>query len=179
MRALADFLLAAYPLGWSGGIFNCRTVRGSSQPSMHGEGRAFDLMLPVVGGKGHPQGHEVVRSLGQVGRDMGVQCVIFDRTIWSARSPEGRPYTGVHPHYDHLHIELTRAAARRMTLSEVERFLAPKTVWEPVSAPEPSPVVSVPAGGEVSAGSISERPRAIPDVRDGWRRHLVRLRRRR
>ncbi|HEY7823461.1 MAG TPA: hypothetical protein VIG24_11525 [Acidimicrobiia bacterium] len=119
-EALAAFLLAEYPIAWSGGIFNCRTVRGSAQPSMHGEGRAFDMMLPVVDGRGHPDGLEVVERLGKVGRKLGVQCVIFDRTIWSARSPKGRAYGGVHPHHDHLHIELTRAAARRLTVAEIE-----------------------------------------------------------
>ncbi|HEY7821949.1 MAG TPA: hypothetical protein VIG24_03905, partial [Acidimicrobiia bacterium] len=78
----------------------------------------------------------------------------------------------------HLHIELTRAAARRLTAAEVERFLAPKTVWEPVSAPEPPANVPTPETGEVSAQGISERPSPIPDLRDGWRRHLDRIRRR-
>jgi Putative peptidoglycan binding domain len=48
---------------------------------------------------------------------IGLQCIIYDRTIWSARSPDGRPYEGVNPHYDHLHIELTWQAARQLTLA--------------------------------------------------------------
>jgi hypothetical protein len=74
-------------------------------------------MMPVVRGRGNPDGHDVVRELGADGRRLGVQAVIFDRTIWSARSPSGRPYTGVHPHYDHLHIELTREAGQRLTVA--------------------------------------------------------------
>jgi len=113
--ALRNFMLGRYPEARDGGIYNCRSVRGSSVPSIHGEGRAWDMMLPVVAGRGHPRGHEAVRELGAHGRRLGIQTIIFDRTIWSARSPSGRPYTGVHPHYDHLHIELTREAGRTLT----------------------------------------------------------------
>lgn len=123
--ALRDWLLAEYPIGWSGGIFNCRTVRGSQQPSIHGEGRAFDLMLPVINGRGNPVGHEIVERLGSDGVRLGIQCVIFDRQIWSSRSPQGRPYTGVHPHYDHLHIELTPAAGRTLKRDQLQATLAP------------------------------------------------------
>lgn len=162
-QALAAYLLAEYPVAWSGGIYNCRTVRGSAQPSMHGEGRAFDMMLPVVDGRGHPEGHEVVGRLGKVGRKLGVQCVIFDRTIWSARSPAGRPYTGVHPHHDHLHIELTRGAARTLTGLEVARLL------------DRAPVVVAPVVEPVVVAPVVRSP--VPDLRDGWVRHLARLRR--
>lgn len=170
-RALADWLLEAYPIGWSGGIFNCRKVRGSSQPSIHGEGRAFDLMLPVVDGRGHPVGHEIVRRLGKVGLELGLQCIIFDRTIWSARSPQGRPYTGVHPHFDHLHLELTREAGRTLTRATLGRLLEPVVVPEPV-VPEPEPPVRTPIP---AVGPVRRSP--IPDIRLGWIAQLERLRR--
>lgn len=124
--ALRDWLLDAYPDGSSGGIYNCRTVRGSASPSIHGEGRAFDLMLPVIDGRGAPVGHDIVARLGSAGDRLGIQCVIFDRTIWSGRSPAGRPYTGVHPHYDHLHIELTRQAGRSLTVGTLSMTLPPE-----------------------------------------------------
>jgi len=121
--ALRDFMLPRYFEARDGGIYNCRTVRGSRVPSIHGEGRAWDMMLPVVAGRGHPRGHDAVRELGAHGRRLGIQTIIFDRTIWSARSPSGRPYTGVHPHYDHLHIELTREAARTLTVAGLSAVL--------------------------------------------------------
>jgi len=122
-RALEQWLGQEF-VGHSGGIYNCRTVRGSTVPSIHGEGRAVDWMMPVRNGRGHPEGHDVVRTLGAVGRRLGVQAIIFDRTIWSARSPSGRPYTGVHPHYDHLHIELTREAGQNLTVAALRLTLA-------------------------------------------------------
>jgi hypothetical protein len=116
-RALLAWLLEAYPQGRSDGIFNCREVRGATTRSLHSEGRAVDYRMPMVNGKGSPDGHEIVTRLGQAGDRLGIQAVIYDRRIWSARSPKGRPYTGVHPHYDHIHAELTSNAAGAITLA--------------------------------------------------------------
>ena len=113
----------AYPQGRSMGIYSCRTVVGGSTTSLHGEGRALDYGMPMIGGRGTPAGHELVRRLGEHGVRLGIQAVIYDRTIWSARSPSGRPYTGTHPHYDHLHIELTWNAARLLNLTTLRNVL--------------------------------------------------------
>jgi peptidoglycan hydrolase-like protein with peptidoglycan-binding domain len=80
-------------------------------------------MMPVVNGRGHPNGHDAVKRLASKGREIGIQCIIFDRTIWSARSPNGRAYTGVHPHFDHLHIEQTRQSARTLTVARLNALL--------------------------------------------------------
>ena len=40
----------------SKGIYNCRTVRGKTTPSCHGEGRAVDVGFPLVGGKANTVG---------------------------------------------------------------------------------------------------------------------------
>lgn len=126
-RALLAWALEDYatPAGaFSFGIYNCRTVRGGSTTSLHGEGRAVDVGLPLGSdAKGNPVGHEMVERLGRFGDVLGIQCVIFDRRIWSAVSPGGRPYNGVHPHYDHLHIELTWPAADKLTLSTFRQHL--------------------------------------------------------
>lgn len=136
--ALRDWMRANYPMGWSGGIFNCRTVRGSQQPSIHGEGRALDWMLPVVNGRGHPAGHDAVQRLGKHGKSLGIQTIIFDRTIWSGRSPNGRPYTGVHPHFDHLHIELAKDAGRTLTVNKLNALLNGEVPAGPVVSPRPT-----------------------------------------
>ena len=123
--ALLDWLDKRWPVGWSGGIYNCRPVRGRQTMSIHAEGRAVDYMMPVEGGKAHPSGIEIVRALGERGEACGIQTVIWDRRIWSKRSPGGRAYNGVNPHIDHLHIELNRAAATSLTVDRLGGVTVP------------------------------------------------------
>jgi Putative peptidoglycan binding domain len=112
------------PPGRSLGIYNCRNVRGSTRTSLHGEGRALDWGMPLgPDRRGTPLGHELVDLLGSNADKIGLQCIIYDRTIWSAGSPDGRPYGGVAPHYDHLHIELSWEAARELTLATLVSVL--------------------------------------------------------
>lgn len=106
--------------GYNLGIYNCRTVRGGATTSTHGEGRALDAGFPV----GDPDGDDLLRRLLRVPGRLGIQCIIYERTIYSALSPEGRPYTGVVPHLDHLHIEFTREAAQDLTYETVKTVLA-------------------------------------------------------
>ncbi|MDP9395396.1 MAG: peptidoglycan-binding protein [Actinomycetota bacterium] len=106
------------------GIYNCRTVRGAATTSCHGEGRACDIGFPLHHGRANPAGQELVDRLRPFAGRLGLQAIIFDRRIYSAKSPSGRAYTGVAPHLDHLHIELTRAAAQRLTLATVRLALA-------------------------------------------------------
>ena len=117
--ALLGWLQQRWPMGWSGGIYNCRPVRGRQSMSLHSEGRAVDFMLPLSGGEANPVGVEIVRALGQAGDRNGIQTVIWDRRIYSRRSPAGRAYTGVNPHVDHLHIELNRWAAKALTVDRL------------------------------------------------------------
>lgn len=140
-RALQEWFAANVPRGWSGGIYNCRSVRGSSSPSLHGEGRALDWMLPVVNGRGHADGHVAIRRLGPHARALGIQAIIFDKQIWSARNPSGGAYSGVNPHYDHLHIELTRSAGSSLTLARINSILGGGS---PVSSPTPAPTTTRP-----------------------------------
>lgn len=138
-RALLAWLLEAYPQGWSMGIYNCREVRGGKTRSLHSEGRAIDYGMPMVGGRGSPAGREIVNRLAPHGVRLGIQEVIYDRMIWSARSPGGRPYTGVAPHYDHLHIALCRPAARSLNLATCRA-----AVGSGVGASQPAPALSPP-----------------------------------
>jgi peptidoglycan hydrolase-like protein with peptidoglycan-binding domain len=120
--ALLRWLKERWPEGWSGGIYNCRPVRGRQSMSIHSEGRAVDFMLPGVS---NPVGMSIVRALGANGDRNGIQTVIWDRRIWSRRSPNGRAYTGVNPHTDHLHIELNRSAAQSLTVERLGGVPAP------------------------------------------------------
>lgn len=102
------------------GIYNCRDIRGGSTTSLHGEGRALDVGFPL----GDPDAEELRKRLLRVVGRLGVQAIIYERVIYSAKSPEGRPYTGVAPHFDHLHIELTSEAAQRLTYATVRAALS-------------------------------------------------------
>lgn len=126
-RALLAWALEAFPHTSSLGIYNCRSVRGGATTSLHGEGRAVDIGVPVVVGRGHDVGHDIVTTLGQHGRRLGVQCAIFAREIWSARSPNGRPYDGVAPHWNHVHVELTWPAASRLNLATLRAVTGTST----------------------------------------------------
>ncbi len=120
-QALMRFIMEQYArkgaMNW--GIYNCRTVRGGTTTSCHGEGRALDVGFPV----GDPDGNEVLRRLLKVPGRLGIQAIIYERRIYSKVSPGGRPYTGVAPHFDHLHIELTREAGQKLTYETVRRAL--------------------------------------------------------
>ena len=122
-KHLLAWFIEEYPQGRSQGIFNCRPVAGTRTLSIHSCGRANDLWLPYVNNQANPDGHEIVRRIGPHGKRLGIQSVIYDRTIWSARSPNGRPYTGVHPHKDHLHVELTPAAATSLNLATLRAVI--------------------------------------------------------
>lgn len=107
--------------GFNLGIYNCRSVRGASTTSMHGEGRACDFGFPV----GDKDGDALLRLLLAHVGSLGIQAIIYERRIYSAKSPGGRPYTGLVPHTDHLHVELTREAAQHLTYATIKRVLAP------------------------------------------------------
>lgn len=117
------------------GIYNCRTVRGSVQRSVHGDGRACDFGFPLVAGRANPAGWDLVRLLLPHVDQLGVQQIIWDRTIWNARTPNGGPYSGVSPHTDHIHAELTRNAAQTLTRARVRSIVTPP----PPQRPAPSP----------------------------------------
>lgn len=123
-RALMAYWLESYaPPGTSMGIYNCRTVRGGSTTSLHGEGRAADLGVPVTAA-GHRAMWRFLQTLAPYAYRFGVQLVIFDRTIWSARrNSSGERYNGVHPHRDHAHVELSWNAARNLNLTTLRSVL--------------------------------------------------------
>lgn len=124
-RALMSWCLDEFPDATNGGIFNCRAVRGGSALSLHAVGRAGDVMFPLVDGRPNPAGARLVARLRPRAKDLGIQAMIWNRRIWSAKSPgpEGRTYSGVNPHRDHVHFELSVAGAAKLTKATIRHVL--------------------------------------------------------
>lgn len=104
------------------GIYNCRAVRGGTTTSLHGEGRASDLGTPTS----NTWSWGFAEFLRLYSAELGIQCIIHNRKIWSSSGGLGwRAYSGVAAHFDHLHVELTWAAARGgLTLARLRELYA-------------------------------------------------------
>lgn len=99
-------------------IYACRNVRGGSGLSVHATGRALDVFIPTRGGAAdNAKGDRVANWLVENAEHIGVQMIIWDRTIWKASGgvPRDRCYQGQHPHNDHVHVELSQEAASLQT----------------------------------------------------------------
>lgn len=138
-RALMSWYLGAYGEegGSNMGIYNCRNVRGGTTKSLHGEGRACDLGNPV----GAAWQQQLADLLVDHSAELEIQCVIFDRLIWSNSRPNKgwRRYGGPNPHQNHIHAELTWEGARGLTAERIQEVLG-----------DPSP--SRPGGGAGGGG---------------------------
>ncbi|WP_238148979.1 peptidoglycan-binding domain-containing protein [Serinicoccus sediminis] len=148
-RALMSWYLGAYADegGTNLGIYNCRTVRGGSTTSLHGEGRACDLGNPV----GAAWQEQLADLLVDNSAELEIQCVIFNRRIWSNAHPNRgwRPYGGRSPHTDHIHAELTWEGARTLTAERIRDVLG-----------DPSPTRGG-GGGGGGAGSFPTTGRLL------------------
>lgn len=97
--------------GVNSGIYNCRSVRGGRTTSLHGEGRAGDNGVRPYSAE---YGTKLANAIVNNSKELGIQCVIWNRKIWSSSYPDRwRNYSGVASHVDHLHIEFTWASAKR------------------------------------------------------------------
>jgi hypothetical protein len=88
------------------GGYSCRPrTSNPSKISLHGFGRALDVMTV----KGEPIANYLIAN----SRALGVQLVIWRGTMWKVTKsgPSWSLYGGPSPHVDHVHVELTRAAA--------------------------------------------------------------------
>jgi hypothetical protein len=116
-REIGVFLQRRYPQIGNAGGYSCRpNTADTSRTSVHGTGRALDLMLPLDRGDAdNGRGDPIANFLVTHAEQMGVQYVIWDRWDWLA-SLSGRKdtsYGGPNPHIDHIHMELTVEAAHR------------------------------------------------------------------
>lgn len=126
-RVLMAVLLLKFPGTKNWGIYNYRpTALGN--PSAHGEGRALDIGCSIQ------TGNRIVKHLRSVKyknadgelrhgpAGLGISVIIHNRVIYSAKSPNGRRYVG-NPHTDHVHIEMTRKSAKKLTLAKAKRII--------------------------------------------------------
>lgn len=106
---LGDYLDEQFNAITSVGGYACRqNTANRAKMSVHGTGRALDIFIPKMGrnannGKGDAVANWLVMNADKI----GVQLVIWDRTVWQANGRGDKQYTGPHPHDDHLHVELT------------------------------------------------------------------------
>ena len=92
--------------------------REQGEDVRHGTGRALDVFIPLDKGKAdNGKGDEVANWLVKNAEKIGVQLVIWDRTMWVAANSGEKAvgYTGPHPHHDHIHLELNIDGAERRT----------------------------------------------------------------
>lgn len=116
-RGLAEYLSDRYAAIDTVGGYACRrNTADSSRMSVHGTGRALDLMIPKKGGGADSARGDVIANwLVMNAQRIGVQLIIWNRTVWRSNGTNAGPYSGPHPHDDHIHVEITNAAARKGT----------------------------------------------------------------
>ncbi|MEE2756537.1 MAG: hypothetical protein VYA30_07735 [Myxococcota bacterium] len=122
-RALGDYIRTRFGqhmnqriVGRGIQIFNCRKVQGSRTLSVHAEGRAIDVFIPTRNGKAdNSKGDRIANWLLENATQIGIQQIIWDRTIWNSRDNQANCYRKKHPHHDHIHLELNWAGARKQT----------------------------------------------------------------
>ena len=113
-RVLRDVLIAHYAQIGSIGVYNCRVIAGSNSMSLHGVGRALDIMIPTIAGDANnTAGDDIAHWLMQNAEMLGLQLIIWDHSIWSVSYDGIRSYGGSNPHVDHLHVEINEAAANK------------------------------------------------------------------
>jgi hypothetical protein len=161
-QVFREWLEEAYPQISSIGGYSCRPIVGNeSQMSVHATGRALDVMIPTYEGEAdNDLGDPIGNWLIEHSEEIGIQYIIWDRWQWnSSRDPgsKERSYGGTHPHHDHLHVELSVAAANM----ETAWFMGSMDLPESTACP-------VPAGG----GEVDETADCFSAFGNGtyWRR---------
>jgi hypothetical protein len=119
-RVLGDYIRANFAGVASIGGLSCRQNTATpSLTSIHGVGRALDIMITPIGGQANcAVGDRIANWLVTNAQAIGVQYVIWNRVRWAGHRAAGTKvadYTGPHPHHDHVHVEINNDAAARRT----------------------------------------------------------------
>lgn len=160
-RELGDYVKANYAGVTSYGGYACRrNTANSAEMSVHGTGRAIDIMIPLTGGTAdNTRGDKIANFLVENAEKIGVQFIIWDRSSWGASrtSSKLRAYTGPHPHNDHIHVELSPEGARRQTEWFSDTGNAPPPV-ETTTATITATSLNLRSGPSTSYGVITSMP---------------------
>jgi hypothetical protein len=116
-RTLGEFLSDRYSAIDTVGGYACRrNTADSTRMSVHGTGRALDLMIPTRGGAADSaRGDLIANWLVMNAQRIGVQLIIWNHTVWRSNGTNTSAYGGPNPHIDHIHVEITNTAARMET----------------------------------------------------------------
>ena len=95
----------------------CRKISGTNSQSIHGTGRAIDIMIPPHSGwqANNTAGDRIANWLAMNAKSLGMQLIIWDRSLWRSNRGYISGYSGQSPHVDHLHVEFTKAGANGQT----------------------------------------------------------------
>jgi hypothetical protein len=117
-RVLGRYLRDRFTSVASVGGYACRrNTADTARLSVHGTGRALDVFIPKIGkAPDTAQGDLLANWLVMHAQEIGVQLIIWDRSIWRANGTNASLYGGPSPHDDHLHVELTVRAAAHTAL---------------------------------------------------------------
>jgi hypothetical protein len=116
-QALSDFVMQT----WSPPVtkvegYNCRqNTADASETSIHGLGRALDIMVNANTPEGLATGDQIRNWMINNSVAIGVQRVIWNRYTWASNRDGWRPYGGPNPHTDHLHVEVNEDGANMIT----------------------------------------------------------------
>lgn len=118
-QSLSDVVMDKYsPPVTSVGGYACRQNTASNSISVHGVGRALDIMVDSTTPNGLATGDRIRNFMINNAKVLGVQRVIWNHHIWSADQDGWRDYSGPNPHTDHLHVEINEAAAKNASLGK-------------------------------------------------------------
>lgn len=91
------------------GGYSCRpNTAATGQTSVHGVGRALDVMTDA----GEPIANWLLLNSAR----LGVQMIIWDRSLWRAGASDARAYGGPNPHTDHVHVEVRSGGGIRRAI---------------------------------------------------------------
>jgi MYXO-CTERM domain-containing protein len=167
-RALGDYIEDAFDQVVRIEGYACRPNTADERfTSVHGIGRAIDIRVPVKSGGADPAaGDPIANWLVLHAAQLGVQRIIWNRTIWRADGTNESRYSGKHPHHDHVHAELTEETAAALPpIVELDGSIADASHPPDASWPDSGKDAGVDSGVAKDAGPIEEEDSG-PDDED-------------